>query len=152
MEINYKDLETEVVEALEKNLVWVLSTSMNDYVTSRPMSIVHIGLDIYFQTNRCYIKHQQMNLNKQVSLCCQNISIEGIAKEIGDWNDESNAEILERYKSKHIGSYNKYGSLKGQVVYRVTPTKIKLWKYVDGEPIREVLVVNEQRAERLGFM
>ena len=152
MEINYENLENEVIEMLEKNSIWVLSTSLNDYVTSRPMSIIHIGLNIYFQTNKGYIKHEQMSINKQISLCCQNISIEGIAEEIGDWNDESNAEILELYKSKHIGSYNQYGSLNGQVVYKVIPIKIKLWKYVDREPIREILFVNEQRAERLEFM
>jgi general stress protein 26 len=152
MELNYKELENEVMGALEKNPVWVLSTSSDGYVTSRPMSIVHIGLDVYFQTNKCYIKHKQMNKNKQVALCCQNYTIEGIAGDIGDWRDEKNTELMELYKSRHRNSFEKYGMLEGQVVYRVTPTKVKMWKYINGEPVREVLHVNEQRAERLDFI
>jgi len=152
MEICYQNLENEVVKMLDENLVWVLSTSLNDYVTSRPVSIVHRGLEVYFQTNKCYIKHEQMNSNKRVSLCCQNLSIEGIAEEIGDWNDEGNAQLLELYKSRHIDSFREYGSLKDQVVYKIIPIKVKLWKYVGGKPLREILFVNEQRAERLEFM
>jgi len=152
MLIDYKMLENEVIDILEKNPIWVLSTSLNDYVTSRPMSIINIGLNVFFQTNKCYIKHEQMNLNKNVSLCCQNVSIEGIAEDIGDWNDESNAQLLEIYKGKHLNSYKKYGSLNGQVVYKIIPKKIKLWKYDNGNPIREILFVSEQQAKRLEFM
>ena len=152
MEISYSELENEIIEALEKNPIWVLSTSLNDYVTSRPMSIVHIGLDVFFQTNTCYVKHEQMKANKHVALCSQNISIEGIAEDIGDWSNGDKAEIMELYKSKHKNSFDAYGMLNGQTVYKVTPVKIKLWKYVDGKPTREVLLVVEQQATRLYFM
>jgi len=152
MEINYKNLEAEVLDALDKNPIWVLSTSLDDYVTSRPMSIIHIGLDIYFQTNKCYIKHEQMSKNSQVTLCCQNYTIEGLSECIGDWKDDKNNDLMELYISKHQNSFNRYGMLDGQIVYRVTPVKVKMWKYIDGEPIREVLLVHEQRAERMDFM
>lgn len=152
MEINYFDLENEIIGCLEKNKVWVLSTSYNDYVTSRSMSIVNEGLNIYFQTNKCYIKDSQMRENNKVSLCFSNISIEGTVKEIGDWKDEKNIELMELYKSDHLGSYNAYGSLEGQVVYKVNPIVIKLWKYINGIPIREILYVNKRIAEQLEFM
>jgi len=152
MEIDYRILEREIIDILEKNPVWVLSTSLNDYVTSRPMSIVHMGLDIYFQTNQRYTKHEQMVENRQVSLCCQNVSIEGNAESIGDWDNAENAQIRELYKSRHPGPYGKYGKLDGQLIYRVTPVKLKLWKYIDGESFREIGSVNEQRAVRLGIL
>lgn len=113
MEICYLDLENEIIASLEKNKVWVLSTSYNDYVTSRSMSIINEGLNIYFQTNKCYIKDSQMRENNKVSLCFNNISIEGTVEEIGDWKDEKNTELMELYKSEHLGSYNAYGSLYG---------------------------------------
>ena len=152
MDINYSELENEILDALDKNSTWVLSTSFNNYVTSRTMSIVHIGLNLFFQTNRCYVKHEQMELNEQVALCYQNISIEGVVENIGDWSCDNNAEIMELYKEKHKGSFDFYGMLNGQTVYKVSPIKIKLWKYVNGKPIREVLFVREKRAERLDFM
>ena len=152
MVIDCETLKREVEEMLEKNGVWVLSTSLHDEVTSRPMSIVHIGLDVYFQTNACYVKYEQMRENPNVALSCQNVSIQGVAQAIGNWDVPENAPVMALYTAKHPGSFKAYGSLEGQLVYKVTPTRIKLWKYEDGRPFREVMHVGEGRAERLDFM
>lgn len=152
MKIDYENLKNEVISSLEKNRIWVLSTASNGNISSRSMSIINKGLDIYFQTNKCYIKHNQMQENNNVALCYNNISIEGIAEEIGNWKDEKNKELMELYKSIHLGSFNAYGLLEGQVVYKVTPEKIKLWKYINGTPIRQNLYVYEKIAEQLDFM
>ena len=152
MEISYTQLLEETLEVLDKNRIWVLSTSHNDIVTSRSMSIINIGLDIYFQTGNCYVKHNQMAKNKNVSLCWNNISIEGIAEEIGNWKDERNQDLLALYKEKHKASYEAYGMLEVQVVYKVKSKKVKYWKYMDGKPVREVLHIDEKRAERLNYI
>ncbi len=39
-----------------------------------------------------------------------------------------------------------------QVVYKVESKKVKYWKYIDGKPLREILHIDEKRAERLEFM
>ncbi|MHC1683032.1 MAG: pyridoxamine 5'-phosphate oxidase family protein [Clostridiaceae bacterium] len=152
MEIDYENLMNEVISSLEKNRIWVLSTTSNGNISSRSMSIINNGLDIYFQTNKCYIKHNQMQENNNIALCYNNISIEGIAEEIGNWKDEKNKELMELYKSIHLSSFNAYGLLEGQVVYKVTPNIIKLWKYINGTPIRQNLYVYEKIAEQLDFM
>ncbi|MCX7747803.1 MAG: pyridoxamine 5'-phosphate oxidase family protein [Clostridia bacterium] len=152
MEISYFELEKETVEILDKNKVWVLSTSENDVVTSRSMSIINIGLEIFFQTNKRYIKYLQMFKNRNVSLCFMNVSIEGTAEEIGDWKEERNAELLKLYKAAHKSSFDTYGMLDQQVVIKVIPTKVKYWKYIDGKPLRENLYVREKRAERIDFI
>ena len=152
MEISYTQLLEETLEVLDKNRIWVLSTSHIDIVTSRSMSIINIGLDIYFQTGNCYVKHNQMAKNKNVSLCWNNISIEGIAEEIGNWKDERNQDLLALYKEKHKASYEAYGMLEVQVVYKVKSKKVKYWKYMDGKPVREVLHIDEKRAERLNYI
>jgi Pyridoxamine 5''-phosphate oxidase. len=152
MKIDYENLKNEVISSLEKNKIWVLSTTSNNNISSRSMSIINKGLDIYFQTNKCYIKHDQMLENNNVALCYNNISIEGIADEIGNWKDEKNKELMELYKSVHLSSFNAYGLLEGQIVYKVTPKIIKLWKYINGIPIRQNLYVYEKIAEQLDFM
>jgi len=152
MDINYETLEKEIILSLEKNKIWILSTSNKDYVTSRSMSIINKGLDIYFQTNKCYIKYTQMQENKNVSLCLNNISIEGTVEEIGKWKDEKNNELMELYKSTHKGSFDSYGLLDGQVVFKVKAKTIKLWKYIDGKPFRETLYVDQKIAKQLDFM
>lgn len=152
MRSDYENLKKEVISYLEKNRVWVLSTASNNVVSSRSMSIINQGLDIYFQTNQCYIKHSQIQENNNVALCFNNISIEGIAEEIGDWKDKCNEDLRELYKSAHPSSFNAYGLLDGQVVYKVTPKKIKIWKYINGEPMRQNLYIEEEVAEQLDFM
>lgn len=152
MRIDFEKIKNEVIFNLENNRTWVLSTASDGNVSSRSMSIINKGLNIYFQTNKCYIKHNQMNKNNNVALCFNNISIEGVAEEIGDWKDENNKELMKLYKSVHLSSFNAYGLLDGQVVYKVTPKKIKIWKYINGNPIRQNLYVNEGIAEELYFM
>lgn len=152
MKKNYKELKNEIIEILEKNKHWVLSTAANGNISSRSMSIINKGLDIYFQTNKCYIKYIQMQENKNVALCFNNISIEGIAEEIGDWSDEKNRDLMDLYKDAHHGSFNAYGLLEGQIVYKVKPKKIKIWKYVNGKAIRQNMYIDDEIAEELDFM
>ena len=151
MLIDYLTLEKETIDHLENNKNAVLSTSFIDKVTSRSMSIVNIGLTIFFQTNEKYNKYSQMSKNKNVSLCFGNISIEGTATEIGNWKDPDNKEVLEVYKLKHPFSYAKYGNLEGQVVFKIIPKKISYWKYTNDEPIREIMYVDRKLAERVEY-
>ena len=74
--VSFENFKIEIVSILEKNKTWVLSTSLNDEVSSRSMSIINEDLTIYFQTNECYLKDNQMKYNPKVSLCYSNISIE----------------------------------------------------------------------------
>ncbi len=73
-------------------------------------------------------------------------------EEIGSWKDERNQELLALYKEKHKSSFEAYGMLDVQVVYKVESKKVKYWKYIDGKPLREILHIDEKRAERLDFM
>ena len=154
MLIDYEKLEKETVEILENNKNWILSTSFIDKITSRSMSIINIGLDVYFQTNKKYTKYSQMTKNPNVSLCFGNVSIEGVSKEIGNWKDEKNKEIMELYKSRHLSSYNRYGDLDGQVVFKVSSKKVSYWKYppaASADPYREILYIDKKMAERVEF-
>lgn len=150
--VSFENFKIEIVSILEKNKTWVLSTSLNDEVSSRSMSIINEDLTIYFQTNECYLKDNQMKYNPKVSLFYSNISIEGIAEHIGNWLDEKNNNLLELYKKNHLGSFEYYGLLEGQVVYKITPKVIKVWKYVDKKPLREIGYVDEKVAYELDFM
>lgn len=75
----------------------VLSTSLNDVVTSRMMSIVVLNKKIYFQTDRTFRKYKQIKENPQVSLCIDNIQMEGYCEQVGIPSD--NAEFVDVYKS-----------------------------------------------------
>ncbi len=59
----------------------VLSTSENDIVSSRMMSIIQIE-GVYFQTDLTFKKYRQLLSNPNVALCIDNIQIEGVCEEL----------------------------------------------------------------------
>jgi general stress protein 26 len=146
MKLDYENLKNELLKALDTNKIWVLATSDSSRVSARSMSIVHDGLDIYFQTSRHFEKYTQMMQNGNVALCCSNVSIEGVASDVGNWED--NLTLKELYIKQHKGSYNTYGTLPWQVVIKVIPHHVVFWKYINGKPARDFLYLAEQRAER----
>lgn len=110
----------------------VLSTSFNDKISSRMMSLVIINHCFYFQTDLTFRKYQQLKKNSNVSLCIDNIQIEGISEELG--HPLENAEFSEHFKNNFVGSYNLYTGLKNERLFKVTPTYIKLWIYENKIP------------------
>jgi general stress protein 26 len=149
MKLDYENLKNELMQVLDKNKIWVLATSDGSRVSARSMSVVHDGLDIYFQTSRHFEKYAQMMQNSNVALCCSNVSIEGFAADVGSWED--NLAAKERYIEQHKGSYDTYGTQPGQVVIKVVPHYVVFWKYIDGQPVRDFLYLAEQRAERFFY-
>lgn len=147
MEIDYEGLKNELLKTLDTNKVWILATSDGSRVSARSMSIVHDGVDIYFQTSQLLEKYAQMMQNSNVALCCANVSIEGVAIDVGSWEDNPAAKAL--YIKHHKGSYDAYSTSPGQVVIKVVPHYVVFWKYIDSQPARDFLYLAEHKAERL---
>lgn len=114
----------------------VLSTSLNDMVTSRMMSIVVINRKLYFQTDRTFRKYKQLKENPRVSLCGDNIQIEGYCKEVG--HPLENIAFSGIYKKYFLSSYTRYSSLKNECLFEVTPTFAEKWLYIEGGPYIEI--------------
>lgn len=130
---------------LGENKKMVLSTSLNDIVTSRMMSIVVVNKTIYFQTDKTFRKYEQLKGNPRVSLCVDNIQIEGYCEEIGAPLD--NAEFLSAYKKYFPSSYARYSSLENECLFTVTPLFVEKWLYIDGVPYMEILDIAKKQYE-----
>lgn len=126
---------TLLFHQLGKHNHMVLSTSLNDKVTSRMMSVVIADKLFYFQTDRNFRKYEQLKKNPNVSLCLENIQIEGVCKEIGHPLDYP--FFCHLFKECYPGSYEKYSSLPDEIVFEIRPLYIQKWSYVDGEPYIE---------------
>lgn len=113
----------------------VLSTSLNNIVTSRMMSIVAIQGRLFFQTDCTFRKYEQLKGNSNVSLCIDNIQIEGKCEELGHPLD--NEEFCNIYKTYFMDSYNNYSALKNERLFMVTPVFIEKWLYIEGVPYIE---------------
>lgn len=137
----YENFYKELGESKKK----VLSTSLNDVVTSRMMSIVVLNKKIYFQTDRTFRKYKQIKENPQVSLCIDNIQMEGYCEQVGIPSD--NAEFVDVYKKHFLNSYTRYSCLKNERLFMMTPTFVEKWLYIDGIPYIETLDIVHRQYE-----
>ena len=113
----------------------VLSTSVNDRVSSRMMSVVRIEGEFYFQTDRKLRKYHQLSANPHVALCIDNIQIEGSCSELGHPLDHR--PFCSVFQECFKGSYDAYSSLENERLFAVKPTYIERWIYQNGIPYIE---------------
>lgn len=138
----FSDKLDEFLSDFGKGRTMVLSTSENDVVSSRMMSVVQIEGVFYFQTDITFRKYRQLSANPNVALCIDNIQIEGICEEVG--HPLQNALFCERFRECFKGSYDAYTALENERLFAVRPTHIERWLYRDGVPYIETLDIKER--------
>ena len=140
------ELKEEIITILDREKHIVLATCSDGCVTARTMSHVNAGMDIFFQTDMRFLKVEQILKNPRVALCIGNLQIEGITELQGHPSDSKNVDFCSLYKQKHPHSFEMYAGMKDEIVVKVKPSLITLWKYIDGRPCRDYLNLNEDIA------
>lgn len=125
----------------------VLSTSYQDYVTSRMMSVVVIDSCFYFQTDNKFRKYMQIRNNPRVSLCIDNVQVEGHCIELG--HPLKNKAFCDEYSKLFPNAYNRYSNLKNEVLFKVIPDWIQRWIYEQDVPYIEIYDCEEKRYEKI---
>ena len=95
----------------------VLSTTENNIVSSRMMSVVQIDGIFYFQTDNTFRKYRQLTQNHNVALCIDNIQIESEAEEIG--HPLKNPDFCKVFEECFKGSFDAYTSLENERLFAV---------------------------------
>ncbi len=124
----------------------VLSTSFNDKVTSRMMSIIVKDDAFYFQTDCTFRKYTQIINNPNVALCMGNIQIEGLCEEIG--KPDNCEEIVALYKECFPGSYDLYTRIPNERIFKIRPTYIQKYFYENGKPYIEKIDITARKYEK----
>ena len=119
----------------------VLSTCVNNQVSSRMMSLVLLDGKFYFQTDLNLRKYQQLKSNPNVALCIDNFQIEGVCRELG--HPSENPDFCEEYEKSFKNSYDRYTSHAQERLFVVKPCYIQKWIYEDGEPFVEIFDLGE---------
>lgn len=132
---NFEERCRELFEIFGESKNMVLSTSADDKVTSRMMSVIVLDGIFYFQTDITFRKCSQIFKNTNVALCTDNISVEGICSEIGKPSD--NADFIRLFEQHYNWSYHKYSGIRNERLFKVEPTYIQRWIYEDSEPYIE---------------
>lgn len=139
---NFFDKYEVFLSDFGKGRKMVLSTSENNIVSSRMMSVVQINGIFYFQTDVTFKKYRQLSNNRNAALCIDNIQIEGLCDEIGP--PLENALFCDRFQECFKGSYDAYTSLKNERLFALKPTFIERWIYKEGVPYIETFDISEQ--------
>jgi general stress protein 26 len=137
-EIDFTKAMSYVWNKVEKKKIAVLSTAADNRVTSRAMSFIRLGDDLYFQTDERFLKIKQIRKNRNVAVCMENIQIEAEAEIRGHAGLHVNQDFVERFKKIHPGSYKAYTQGINQVVVRLRIKLITIWRY-SGGPCREFI-------------
>jgi general stress protein 26 len=146
MFLDYNSISNEIICALENAQGIVLATSSDDKVTARTMSHVNDGLYIMFQTDGNSEKAMQMRTNQRVAFALDNIQIEAIAELCG--HPKENQLFIKKYRAKYPNCYTKYTDLPYEILVTAKPKKITLYKYIEGKPCKDILIVDENKALR----
>ena len=121
----------------------VLSTSLNDIVTSRTMSIINLNNILYFQTDHTFRKYDQLKNNTHVALCIDNIQIEGSCNEIG--KPIENEDFCNVYRECFTSSFNRYTMLNNERLFAVIPTFIERWVYINNFPYMQIFDIKNRK-------
>ena len=124
----------------------VLSTSLHDEVTSRMMSFIIQDEKFYFQTDKRFRKHSQLKGNSRVSLCRDNMAVEGICSEIGKPSDFPVQRVSDFH---HLP--DRLAGMKEERLFVVTPMRLEKWIYEDKQPYMEILDFQFQTYEKMKY-
>lgn len=140
---------TELLKKFGESKSMVLSTAWKDKVTSRMMSIIILDGKFYFQTDIKFRKYEQIKNNPNVSLCIDNVQIEGICEEIG--NPKDNQRFIDAYKKHFYYSWERYSLLSNEKLFVIKPTYIQLWVYENNKPFVEIFDVIKQQYKKIEY-
>lgn len=135
----------ELFKRFSERKTMVLSTSKQDRVTARSVSVIIHDQKFYLQTDSNSLKYEQLTDNPHVALTFENMQIEGLAKDIG--KPDEHAFFVEKYQKYFPDRFARYSSLEVERLVEVEPTHISLWQYEDGEPVQVFFRVGDMFVE-----
>ncbi len=148
IELDFLELEREIIHFISQNTTWVLATATGNHVTARSIFTVNIGMNFFFQTDRNFLKYKQITINPNVALCRDNYQIEGAAKELGHPLEGKNAAINNLFRQHHALAYKRYSLIKTATMFEIRPTQVTIWKHTDKQTCRDILMFLSRKAYR----
>ena len=146
--LDFYSLCKEAARKLESEKSIVLSTASGNKVTARTISHVNDGLKIMIQTGGNSEKALQIKENPHVAFAISNIQIEAVATLCGHPLDAQNSHFVERYKQKFPQYFEAYTNHPDEILLCFQPMKITFYKYINGQPCRDILDILNQEAYR----
>ncbi len=125
----------DILKKYEKGGNLVLSTSSNDVVTSRMISVIVVDDALYFTSIKRdnNMKNDQIESNGNVALCDMSRQMTGTAHILGMLDDPEFSNILGKYKKVLPDSYAKFGN-QDCLLIKIDIKTFKDFTFEDGKP------------------
>lgn len=142
MNEQFLEEKRKLLTQFENGLNVVLSTSHNDFVTSRTVTIIPFKDALYLTSIRRpgAMKIEQIEANPNIAICFNTTQITGIATIIGLVSAEQNTEITKIYKEKLPESFERFAAAPSAVFIKIDVHSCKSWKVVNNHV--ETTVIN----------
>lgn len=140
----------ELLNTIGTHKNMVLSTCANGEITSRMMSVIQINGKFYFQTDIVSGKAMQIMANEKVSLCFDNVSINGNAIIMGKANDSET--FCKLFKEYYPSAYELYTNRATEVLFEITPKYVQRWLYEDNKPYIEKFDVEKCKYNSIAYL
>lgn len=98
------------------------------------MSFVIYENKFYCQTDKRFLKVEQILDNLKVSICIDNIQIEGVAQIIGKPLEHNMFVTL--FKKYFKNSYENYSFLENEILLEINSIFVTVWNYKESVPTR----------------
>ena len=122
---------------LKTHNVLTLSTSSNNRVSSRQVSVIIHNGKFYFQTDENFLKFRQLSENPNAAFNFKSYSIEGKCRCIGKPDKAENAVFLELFRKHFYIAYKLYSNISTERLMEFSPTLIYNWGYEKTKPFME---------------
>lgn len=126
-DITYEEAVKLMFGQLGDYKIMALASSVNDYVMVRNVSCLFYDEKIYFKTDKCFRKTQQLFENPNVALCWSGVQVEGTAANKGLVVEEPGRRFEQGYKKFLWESYNKYSHEDTEIIIEVSPRYVEIW-------------------------
>ena len=143
--MNFEEVKNGFFARLGESCYMVLATSYQDYPMRSMMTCLVFDGCIWMQTDKKFLKYQQILNNNRVALVKNAVQIEGRAEITGHPLEKQNEKFVRLMKKYHPESYDMYSKVDSEVVIKVTPEKAIDWLYEAGSnEIHNIDFVNQK--------
>lgn len=135
--MTFEEACKELFATLGDHQIMVLATGADNRITARSMSVILHSGKFYFQTDKTFLKYQQIEKNPNAALCWNNLQIEGVCHSMGNAIKNGYTLFLDKFKEHYKSAYEKYAALENEVMIEVEPRLITAWCYRGSQPYRK---------------
>lgn len=144
--MTYEEKIEEIIGKIGGSFIAPIATvSKEGKASVRMISFIRIEREFYFQTDMTMGKATDIANNPSVAVCVNEMQIKGTCYEMGTVSD--NQVFENEYRNAFPSAYKKYSHLSNERVYRVQPSAIICWSYIDDKPCYEIIDIENERYE-----